>query len=131
MNWNVNKFLERVGSIFSVDWRLSLFSCSLSQGIIHPTKWPFNLTCKGKVKVASKELIKFPCISLLYQVKQLCGSPTMVAAVKSDDDYHHQVNHPTATLKTVDDIIPMDNEMIQFLVSIENSQDFYSNIVNR
>lgn len=55
----------------------------------------------------------------------------MVAAVKSDDDYHHQVNHPTATLKTVDDIIPMDNEMIQFLVSIENSQDFYSNIVNR
>lgn len=33
--------------------------------------------------------------------------------------------------QTTDTVIPMDTEMIQFLVTIENSQEFYSNIVNR
>lgn len=36
-----------------------------------------------------------------------------------------------SSLTSANEIIPLDAEMIQFLLTMENSQEFYSNIVNR
>lgn len=64
-----------------------------------------------------------------YQVKQLCGSPVL-QALSTEDTPTDALSFESVSLGT-DEIISMDSEMIRFLVTIENSQEFYSNIVNR
>lgn len=67
---------------------------------------------------------------LVLQVRQLCGSPSMVAATKVNSA--SKLSPTAAALQTgTENVMPMDSEMIQFLVTIENSQEFYSSIVNR
>lgn len=74
----------------------------------------------------------FPTLVLVpLQVKQLCGSPSMVVAAHIKENTYPVSVSAAATHQGLDNVTPMDTEMIQFLVTIENSQEFYSNIVNR
>lgn len=72
----------------------------------------------------------------MLQVKQLCGSPVMIPvpsdAAAAATGASSSPSLPTLDdTESLDDIAPLDTEMIQFLVTIENSQEFYSKIVNR